>query len=498
MQRTRFRVSEMMTRDFRLSTLGSAKKAPIAATFVVSLLLSGTAQLNSTINRDGMIYVATAQSFLDGGFSAAIAYFPWPFLSIAIGSFSWLTGLDLEASGYVLNAFFMAGACALMVACVIRQAPELGWFSFLAVLAVPGFNEYRNEFLREFGCWFFIMLAFWMALRWEQRPGWMGTLTIQFALLLAALFRPEALTLFAALIAWQLFSAPREVRWPRVLMLSALPIFVGCLLVGLYLSGNLGGGRLAGDLSRLSIERFDAKADVLARELIEHARGNARAILLFGSLALIPLKLLEKFGILLVPLAFLLYVSNLRNTYRAFPLFAWAIIVHLMVLAVYVTDLHFLAGRYVGPILLFSVPFIAKGLALLIASWPRGSWLAVGLGIFLALSNVISTSPGKTHFVEAGQWLAAHHPVANRVYINSERTAYHAGWLRIAVAERNLRSEITRVAHAGQHDLFVLELSRKDPQDQAWLDEARLHVIQRFGTPGRGEVVVAVPAGERE
>ncbi|MBM4181921.1 MAG: hypothetical protein FJ209_10280 [Betaproteobacteria bacterium] len=485
----------MMIMNTRLYRLISTSTVPIAATFVASLLLSALAQWNTTINRDGMLYVVTAQVFLDEGFSAALAHFSWPFMSIAIAVFSWLTGLDLETSGYLLNAFFMAGACALMVACVIRQAPGMGWLSFLAVLTVPGVNEYRNELLREFGCWFFIMLAFWLALRWEQRPSWLGALPIQLALIVAALFRPEALTLFAALIAWQISSAPREARWSRSTMLGALPVIAGVLLLGQYLSGNLGSGRLAGEFSRLSIERFDAKAQVLAGELIVHARENAHAILLLGSLSLIPLKLVSKFGILLMPMAFLLTKSHFRNTHRAFPLFSWAIIIHLMVLVVYVTDMHFLAGRYVGPVLLFSVPFITAGLALTLDRWPSWRWVVVGMSILLALANVISTSPSKVHFVEAGQWLATHTHASNSVYIDSERTAYHAGWLRKTVAERNHRDNILRAVDAGSHELYVLELSRKDPQDEAWMEVAGLRVIQRFGIRGKDEVLIAVPVG---
>ena len=44
---------------------------PVTAAFAGSLLLSLVARLGSTINRDGMLYIHTAQAFLDGGFAAA-------------------------------------------------------------------------------------------------------------------------------------------------------------------------------------------------------------------------------------------------------------------------------------------------------------------------------------------------------------------------------------------------------------------------------------------
>ena len=39
---------------------------PVTAAFAGSLLLSLVARLGSTINRDGMLYINTAQAFLDG------------------------------------------------------------------------------------------------------------------------------------------------------------------------------------------------------------------------------------------------------------------------------------------------------------------------------------------------------------------------------------------------------------------------------------------------
>lgn len=477
-----------------ISPISRFKLSPVVATFLASLLLSLIATLSSTLNRDGMLYVRAARAFLDGGFVAAKAIFSWPFLSILIAGTSRLTGLELESAGHLLNALFMAGACALMVSCIVRRTPELGWLSGLVLLALPGLNEYRSELLREFGCWFFVMLAFWLALRWEDRLDWTGATATHLALLGAALFRPEALTLFAALIAWQFAIAPRGKRWRRLIMIGALPIIAGTVLVGLYFSGQLGGTRLAGEFSRLSVTRFDAKAQVLAGGLIDYARGNAQAILFFGSLALIPLKLLQKYGLLLIPLAYLFASGGARVALQRHPIFAWGICIHLLVLAVFVTDLQFLAGRYVGLLLLFSAPFAATGLGLIVQRWPRGHWPLIAIGIALALANVVSTSQGKGHFAEAGRWLAMNATETTRIYIDSPRTAFHAQWNNVELMARNDRPTIAVAAKSQRYDLFVLEKSRKDPPIDSWLEEeSGLRIIQRFGQREKDEVIVAWP-----
>lgn len=469
---------------------------PVRASFGASLLLSLVAQSQGTLNRDGMLYVRAAQALLDGGFEAAGKLFNWLFLPLLMAGVSQATGLGLENAGHALNALFMAGACALMVACVRHGQPELAWPAALMVLALPGLNEYRNELLREYGCWFFIMLSFWLALRWAEKPGWLASTGVQAALGMAALFRPEALALFPALLLWQCFAAPRAERRRRLLMLGALPLAAAMLLFALYWTGHLPGrSRLAFDLGRLSTERFDAKARTLASALIAYAREDARTILLAGSLALIPLKLVGKFGLLILPLAFLFAARAGRQTLARFPLFAWAIAAHLLVLAVFVIDLQFLAGRYVGLVLLLAVPFVATGFRLLTQRFPRWRPLIVAAALLLMCANVISSSPGKTHFVDAGRWLARAHQESQKIYIDSGRTAYHAGWFDIALAGRNDRAAIEQAARQGQYELFVLEISHRDAPVEDWLHDLGLKIVQRFPHPNKDGVIVAQPGG---
>ena len=472
----------------------ASRVSPVGLTFTASLLLSLIAWLDSTVNRDGMLYVKAATAFGEGGFSAAKDVFNWPFLPVAMGVVSQISGLSPETAGYVLNAFFMAGACALMVAGIESRQREIAWAACLTVLALPGLNEYRNELLREFGCWFFVMLSLWLAQRWSNRPRWTGAFVVQAALGAAALFRPEALALFPALIAWQWFEAPKDERRLRLIMLGALPCVGATLLGALYYGGELDHtGRLAGEFNRISTARFDAKAQTLAGALIEYAHDQARTILFFGSLALIPVKLFQKFGIFLLPLVFFFADKDWRYTVQRHALLAWAIAAHLLVLAVFVLDLQFLAGRYVGLMLLFSTPFSAAGLLALIRRFPHARYFVITLTMAVMVSNVVSTSPGKTYLVEAGHWLSGSTVEGSRVYIDSGRTAYHAGWLNTVPATRNDRKKIEQAVASGNYDIFVLEVSRKDPPAENWLHAIGLRVVRRFEHPNHDVVLIAQP-----
>lgn len=469
---------------------------PARAAFIGSLLLSVIAHLGSELNRDGIAYVFTAEIFLRDGFAAAKANFNWPFMSVAMALLSRLSGLGVAHAGYLMNAVFMAGACSLMVSIAARARPEVAWMTCLAVLALPGLNEYRNELLREYGCWFFMMLSFWLAIRWSEHVDWKLALAAQLSLALAALFRPEAVTLYAALVVWQLFSARGRLRWQRALLIGALPAAAVALLVALFLFGPLAGDpRLTFEIGRLNAARFDAKAQILAGGLIDYARGNASAILFFGSLALIPIKLVQKFGIFLLPLAYLVAARGLREPLSRLPLFGWAIVFHLLLLVVFVNDLQFLAGRYVALILLLSAPFVGMGLHLVVVRFPRVRAPLIVALLTFALTNVVSTGQSKEYFVDAGRWLADTVITPEELYIDSGRALFHAGWYGLPHPLRDDRPGIAAAARSGKYRLFVLERSRKDPPLDEWLAVNGLRVVRRFGVEGKDEVVVAEPTG---
>lgn len=480
-------------RPRRLPTL----PGPVATAFVGSLLLSAVALVGSTLNRDGMLYVRTAQAYLDGGFEAARESFNWLFLPILMAAVSRLTGLGPEAAGHAMNVLFMAGTCALLVACVARRQPELAPWACLAVLAVTGINEYRHELVREYGCWFFVMLAFWLALRWDERPGWAGALVVQGALALAALFRPEALALFPALVLWQLFAAPAGRRWRRTVMIGLFPALAGAALLWAYQHGALpAGSRLAEDFGRFSLAGFDAKAQALAAALFEHARDEARTILLLGSLALVPLKLVQKLGLFVLPLVFLIAVRAAGPALARHPLFAWGVAAHLPVLAVFVADLQFLAGRYVGLTLLFLVPFVAAGLQTLVGRHPRWRLPVLVLALAVMVANVVSGSSERPHVVQAGAWLAANVDQSPTIYLDSRRVAHHAQWYEVPLVGRNQREAAAAAAAEGRYSLFVFEVSGKDEPIEPWLDVVGLRVVRRFEGPAGAAVLVAVPVSD--
>lgn len=466
---------------------------PASTTFVASLILSLIAVQGRLINRDGMFYVDIARSFLEGGFAAAYAIFHWPFLPILMAVVSQVTGLGLEASGLVLNALFLAGACALLVVCAGRLFPEAVWPIVLVLLALPGFNGYRNELLREYGSWFFVMLSFCLALRWSDRPRWLPALAVQLSLMVAALFRSEALVFFPALVLWQAFEAPAGERWRRMAMIAGLPMIGLAIAVGLYATNQFESGRMARDLGRFSVERFDAKVLAMAPAFSDYARDQARTVLFFGSLAIVPLKFVGKMGIFVLPLLYAFYGQSLRTMLGSSRLFAWAFLMHALALCVFVLDQQFLSGRFLGLLLLFVAPLTGYGFWLLMQRFPAWKIPMVLLAVLIMVANVVSLGPAKRHFVEAGNWLARNASDSPRIYIESPRAAYYAGWRFIRRPGPEDRSGLAPGLEQGKYDLVVLEVSRKEPDIDSWLRDRKLGRIASFVHPNGDAVIIAAP-----
>jgi hypothetical protein len=284
-------------------------------------------------------------------------------------------------------------------------------------------------------------------------------------------------------------------------MIGGLPLAALAVLVLLYRAGQLESGeRIALELSRGSLALFDAKADALAQALIPYARDQARTILFFGSLFIVPVKILKQLSLFIVPLSFALSAHSLRATLSRWQPLAWAFVMHSLVLAVFVLDLQFLAGRYVAVLQLLIAPLIGYGLWLMMQRFPGWRWLMILLAVLMTLSNVVSLKPGKQHFSKAGEWLAQNATDSPTVYIESARAAYYAGW-RYSTRQHPQDRSLLRadLAHK-KYNLVVLEISQGEAEIRLWLENLGLREIRRFneddGNADGKAILIAVPSAD--
>lgn len=483
---------------------------PVRAAFLASLLLSLVALQGQLVNRDGIYYLEKDGAILEYGLTAGMAYGKlsaelkrvgeWVFLPALIAAISKVTGLGPETAAHLLNALFLAGSCALLVDWVRRRMPEAAWTACLVVLALPAYNQYRPEILREFGFWFFCLLALWLAMRWEASGRWQQALGCQLALAAAALFRLESVAFYPALMLWQAASAPRGEKLRRALLIVALPAAATLLIALLLASG------LLATPTRVKYYLEAVNPISLLRHVQEAAgrmdgtvfvykfsREEAGYVLFFGLLSIIPVKFLKMTGVFLVPLAWQIAAQPARSWLARWQPLPWAFLAYLLVLAAFVTHEFFLVGRYVGLLNLLAVPLAASGLLLMMRRFPRWRGLMLALALLTLAANVVSLSPRKTHVAEAGAWLAANRADAARTGVDNPRIAYYAGWhsARTVILERAALGEALA---EGRLDMVAVEAPRMDGGLEKWLAEHRLLAVQRFANKAGDAVIVAVPA----
>lgn len=467
----------------------------VRMTFVVSLLLSWVATQSKLINRDGIYYLDTARTILEEGIGAAMRVGEWNFFPLLVAALAATTPLNVGDAAYFLNALLLAGTCALLVAWIRHREPAAAWVAVLVVLAMPAYNQYRSDILREYGFWFFSIASFWLAMRWHETSRWRDALASQLALVIAMLFRLEAAVFFLALALWQLGAAPRGVRLWRASTICAAPIFftfIAAVLVGTSLvelparySYYL---QAANPLQKLALFQGASERFFEHVLVIKYSREEAAYVLFFGLLSIIPVKFINLLGFLAVPLAYLLYKQPSRAMLARWQPLPWAFLVYALMLAAFVTHQFFLSARYVSMLNLLVVPVATAGFTLLAARFPRWKILMFALAGTMLVANVVSLSPRQTHIVAAGRWLAEQTEETPRVCLDSARIAYYAGWHGSTVTkETNLDAMLDNP----ECILALVEFrSSGDEGVSAALRRHGYFEVQRF-VGGRGGVIVA-------
>ena len=477
------------TVTLRLDTLVSHCD-PAWVAFFASLALSAMAIYRmDDPNRDGMLYLQTAELFKSGGVAAARSSFDWVFFPVLIGLVSKFSGLSSEVSGYAISALLLAGVCATLVRITVSQfGGNVAWSACLVALSLPAFNHYRDFLIREFGFWLFCLLAILAALRWVKRPTWGGGLTIQACIALASLFRLEAIAFYAALALWQL-AVPQEWRQRvrHLLMLLGLPISGGLLLAGMVATHSL-------DISEriehytaavnpaTALARFRLSAQQFAAAALNHySEREASSILFFGLFSMIPKKFVLMSGAFIIPLVWFFRTGSLRQKIAAWQPAGWFFAVYVIVLTAFTTFSLFLSGRYVSFLNILSVPLIAVGLCDLLDRLSRWRYVLIGIALLIALANVVSFAPETTQFRAAGRWLAEHAQLAPRTYIGSPRSGYYAGAAYRAIWNSGMAPEsIAQAVHDRRFEYYVLELDRRDAKEGDWIRSLNLTEVERF------------------
>lgn len=480
----------------RARVLSVVVEHPVRVAFFGSLLLSLIAVLGAaTVGRDAAFYLTIAQDAYVHGPKAAFAVFNWPWFSLLLAGTHWVSGLPIELSAHLWCSLFAAGTCALLVDCVRQRSVQVAPWACLVVLAMPAFNEFRGEILREFGFWFFCILTLWLAMRWQVRGGWLRAANIHLAIVAASAFRLEALLLVPALGLWQLPGLWVRTQRRALLQFFALPLLgvvSGMLLVSV--TGGFSSARVDYYLSLINpgsvLTSFDLLREQFANSLInKYSQGEAGRIIFFGILAAMAISFVGLSGPFALPFLLGRNWRAITVYWREYRIFAWAAVLYLLILLLFFIQQQFMITRYMSFLNLLFVPALALGLQMFARQFPRLGRVLVVVCLLTMLSNVVSTGAGKTQYIDAGRWMEANVEPNVPAYFDDGRIGYYAG--RGYLLAEFTREEAMSPAHAGKFRYFLIEARGNEPWLTSWLAERNLRIVERFANR-RGATVLVI------
>lgn len=472
-----------------------ARLSPVRVALLGSLVLSLIAILGAGIvGRDGAFYLDIAQQVTKQGPQVALKMFDWPWFAMLLAGTHRLLGLPLEVGAYLWSVLFLTATSGLMVDAVRRRYPSAAWWACLVVLAMPAMNMFRYDIIREPGFWCFCTLALWLAQRWQQRGGWRLPAAIHLSIGLAMLFRMEAMVVFVALSLWQLPNLFRAAGRRAFLQFFALPLLVAIPAAAVLLPRiDWHSGRIAylvaltepqsvlANFNRLSTQFGDSLVN-------KYSTDETGRIVFFGMLAALLIKFVNLMGPFALPFLRPRQWQAWRQFCRDFAPFVWTALCYLAVLMLFFVNAQFMNGRYLSFLNLLVVPLLAVALWQFAQAFPRlGKAIAV-LGMVVMLGNVVSIGAPKTHFVDAGQWVAGHIDAQAPMYFEDGRIAWYAGR---GYPPPTAPREAAMGPAAAQYRYFALEAKPDEPWLQAWLAAHGQRVLATFANR-KGKTVTIV------
>lgn len=453
------------------------------------------------INKDGVRYVASAEAILQGDWQAAWHAFPWPFHPLIMAGVHFVTGLDLETVGYLVNLVYYGVVIAAFLA-ILRQLgasrPVL-WFGAVLVLLHPDLNHTLPGIYRDQGFWAFFLLGLLCFLCFVQCGWWRYAIGSSVALFIATLFRIEGLVLLALLpfaAAWAPKATWRH-RGQQFAKAAAIPLLM-LVLAGLVTTTNLFQAESVSETRfQEPIERIAQSWKQVTEGLPTHAEQLSSAVLNRYSDR-------HAFGALLAAYGYVLFASMLRginwlyvilagvallpNRMRparfAHPTFIWLAAIYILMLAAYMIQEQFVSHRYAAALAFIVMFYASFGLGALFTTFCerygrplRKNWgwpLAMMALIIVGLAGLIRTGAPNTQEREAGVWINRNLPNDATMYFQNTRARYYADrpyetWRDSSWDEPRNMVESESGAWR-EYDYLVLTISHRHPERREWLE----------------------------
>lgn len=397
------------------------------ATALVSLWLVLTALISDpVINRDGMYYVDQARTLLHGD---ALQETRWTLFAHVLAGIAAPLQLDPLMVALLLVVLVRV-VLALLVYAWLAAANRYvqPGLAFVIAVALPWALAYQAQVLRDSFAWLALVATLVLASAWARDARWRWLVLMAPMIALGVLFRTEMVALLVV-PGWLLLAYAWQ-RGPRVVLALAV-VAAAALALLLWLAGEMIRGHLEFYLAALRdnprFMLFPELVETLSAHVNEYVRSDLGTVIALGLFMLPVREVLDLHGIFLVPLWFGLASAVHRR--RALADQGAALVLCLTLFAVllaFVFAMQFLSGRYVVPMAICLLPWVAQGMQRLWSEWPRSARVFVVVALIGAVTGSLTTTSSKYLLRDLGEYVADHKAELAPVYFTDHRIAFYA------------------------------------------------------------------------
>ncbi|MEQ1598781.1 MAG: hypothetical protein ABL880_05375 [Methylotenera sp.] len=476
---------------------------------IAAALLAGWMQYiqHGWINPDSVLYFEAAKLFAVGQWQLGFNIFPWPLYSLCIALVHKITGLDVQLSAQLLHAIFFS----------------ITTFSFLKIIQLTGggtrvllagalilfssqylVGDILEMLMRDQGFWAFFLSSLVFFIKFYKTKLYQDAIFWQICIIIATLFRIEGISYLIFLpvilllephIIWQL-------RIRSFLKCHLLNIALGVIILGaLLLSNNLSMsnfGRLNevftfNIFQELTLQLRNKSAIMSQQVLGKYLEDFAMQGLLLTFIYVMVAKAVSSTGIINVGLAMFATKSNRQlMDNQAFRVLRAAAIIAIINMALIITKVFVLSGRYVLALSLILMIFASFYLITMFKYLESNSdkklkWLTIALIGFMMLSfvkNILPKAEGYNYMQDAVAWVQANNKDNKPVFYDDSRVRYHAGapfvgtgidsWFQVKSAIENQSIQ--------QYDFLLITHSAKHPEREKLITEklTQYSEVKRF------------------
>ena len=483
----------------------------------LSILIAAQVQYiqHGWINPDSVLYLEAAKLFTQGAWQAGFDVFPWPFYALCIAFISKISLFNVHLSAQILNVLFFSIATYSFIQIIQlaggkqRQmiAGALIWLS--AQYMIGGVLE---MLMRDEGFWAFYLSSLVFFIRYYQQHQFKDALLWQVSIIVATLFRIEAILYLVFLPFILLFQTGfnAKQKWKNLLLANAINISLALVIICVFAFNNALSTKLLGRLNEVFTtnlwqqftQHLNEKSSIMSNQVLgEYLNEFAVPGLLMTFLYVICVRIISSTGLIIVGLsAFAIKGREHLFNQQAFQVLSVTAMIALLNMALIITKVFVLSGRYVLALSFILMVFAAFYFAELLFNDnqnKKAKWLVLALIVFMlggTVKNILPKQQGYNYQQEAVAWLSTHNKSNEPVFYEDSRMRYFAGapFIGSGIYNWGLLAAENKSNTTNIYAYLVINHAIQHPEKEALIAEKlpEYHAVNRFSSANAKKSIV--------